>query len=250
MLRLFILSWIVFYSLTNIYAQKHDNNWYFGYVEIGDKIAQSTINFNNDSLFLNEQFGKIKPDNSNVTYSDSSGNLLLIANGCMIADANQDTIQNGAGLNPGYNASSFCPDGTYNIYQWGFFLPYPGDEKSKTVLIHVQSDIVRKALMYTVVDLEANNGNPAITAEKNVVFVNDTIGAGCTAAVKHANGRDWWIVAKKRNSNKYYIHLLDPTGMHFSHTQTIGVGPIGDFFMKWFLPPMVVNWVYLMPEKI
>jgi PKD domain len=36
---------------------------------------------------------------------------------------------------------------------------------------------------------------------------------GKLAAVKHANGRDWWFVAPPHFSNKYIIGLLDPTGI-------------------------------------
>ena len=37
-------------------------------------------------------------------------------------------------------------------------------------------------------------------------------------AVRHANGRDWWIVYFERLSSKYYCFLLTPDGVQHSHT--------------------------------
>jgi PKD domain len=218
---------LIFIGLTEIlFSQKHDYQWYFGYISYPQGIAQSNFDFNKDSLYSDYIYGKIKPDKSNVTYSDSSGNLLLIANGCIIVDKNQDTIQNGSGLNPGWQATNFCPDGEYNVVQWGFILPFPKNEHTQAVLIHFRNNDTNDALLYTVIDLTANAGKPAVTDQKNIIFTEDILGVGCLAAVKHANGRDWWIITKKKLANKYYISLLDPTGVHFNHVQEIGDGPV------------------------
>ncbi|MBK9336472.1 MAG: PKD domain-containing protein [Lewinellaceae bacterium] len=57
---------------------------------------------------------------------------------------------------------------------------------------------------------------------KNDVLVSDTMHHDGLHAVKHANGRDWWIVGAKQNSNKYYLLLLDPQGIHVQE-QYVGV---------------------------
>jgi PKD domain len=233
----YIYCFIFIASTSFLFSQKHDYQWYFGYVPYPQGIAQSNFNFNKDSLYSDYLYGKIQPDISNVTYSDSSGNLLLIANGCIIVDANQDTIQNGSGLNPGWQATNLCPYGDYNAPQWGFILPYPKSEKSKAALIHYRANQTADALMYTVIDLTINNGKPAVTNPKNMIFVEDILGIGCLAAVKHANGCDWWIVTKKKLANKYYISLLDPTGVHLSHVQEIGNGPVGAYFYEMVFTP-------------
>lgn len=41
-------------------------------------------------------------------------------------------------------------------------------------------------------------------------------------AVRHGNGRDWWVVLSEKNSNKFSFLLFDPTGVQFSHHQNIG----------------------------
>jgi hypothetical protein len=232
-----ILLIILIWGTTSSYAQESDYNWNFGYVKLPEGIAMSNLDFNNDSLHIINSYGKIKLLKSTTTYSDSLGNLLLIANGCIIVDKNQDTIQNGSGLNPGWQATNFCPDGEYNVNSWGFILPFPKQEKNKAVLIHFRNNDTNDALLYTVIDLTGNAGKPTVTGQKNIIFTEDILGVGCLAAVKHANGRDWWIVTKKKLANKYYISLLDPTGVHFSHIQEIGNGPVGAYFYEMLFTP-------------
>jgi hypothetical protein len=238
-MRTQVLFITLIWGITSMYAQRHDYNWYFGYdFNTGIPGTElSLFDFNQDSFYRIDIIGKIQPDVSNVSYSDSTGNLLLLANGCIITDASQDTIQNGSGLNPGWQATNFCPEGVLNVPQWGFILPYPKSEKNKAVLIHFRNNDTNDALLYTVIDLTANAGKPAVTDQKNIIFTEDILGVGCLAAVKHANGRDWWIVTKKKLANKYYISLLDPTGVHFSHIQEIGNGPIGAYFYEMVFTP-------------
>ena len=41
-------------------------------------------------------------------------------------------------------------------------------------------------------------------------------------AVKHANGKDWWIIYPRRNSNQFYVFLFTKDGIVDTLTQTIG----------------------------
>src|SRR5690606_34486418 len=36
-------------------------------------------------------------------------------------------------------------------------------------------------------------------------------------AVRHANGRDWWVVSFEKDSARYYAYLLDPSGLTLHH---------------------------------
>ena len=40
---------------------------------------------------------------------------------------------------------------------------------------------------------------------------------GTISAIRHANGRDWWIVSFEEDSPNYFSHLLDPSGIHLHH---------------------------------
>jgi hypothetical protein len=204
-------------------AQHHDAIWWFGYnyQSSTPQIEGSILLF--DSLYMADRIGKrIELWKSGALYSDSTGYLQLVTNGCAIYDQNEDTITNGGGLNPGIIANGFCPSGDgLGINQWGLFLPYPGLEGKKVALIHTRPDLIITDLMYSIIDLKGQGGKPEVI-EKNVSFIHDTIAIGGHNAVKHANGRDWWIVATPDLSNKFYIYLFDPTGIHFVRTQEIG----------------------------
>lgn len=41
-------------------------------------------------------------------------------------------------------------------------------------------------------------------------------------AVRHANGKDWWIITSKFDSNKYYRFLIDSSGIQLAGFQHVG----------------------------
>ncbi len=57
---------------------------------------------------------------------------------------------------------------------------------------------------------------------KNQVLINDTLNGGKITACKHANGRDWWIMVHRANTNKYYKLLVTPFFIFGPYTQNIG----------------------------
>lgn len=87
----------------------------------------------------------------------------------------------------------------------------------------------------TIIDTKANNGYGKIISKKKPLLV-DTIQLGKLTAVKHANGRDWWIPINKSHSNLYYIFLYDPSGFQLYQKQNIGLEPPEDLGQAVFSP--------------
>ena len=212
---------------TILLAQKNDNIWVFGYAytqENPDTTLRLILDFK-DSLKVIYDAGSMRVDKTSAMICDSSGKLLLFSNGCYIVNASDNEVQGSQGLNPGIVSNIFCSDGGgYNFWQNMILLP---DPSIQTIFHFFQLPAVLlgqfpfvKNILHTVVDISANNGQ-GTTLFKNQVVVNDTMHYDGMHAVKHANGRDWWIIGAKWNSNKYHIMLLDPNGIS-AKAQSIG----------------------------
>ncbi|MBK9637998.1 MAG: hypothetical protein IPO63_09320 [Bacteroidetes bacterium] len=77
-----------------------------------------------------------------------------------------------------------------------------------------------------IVDLKLNNGLGAVT-QKNVML--DPVSTkDALMAVKHGNGKDWWLVTRKWDypnlafDNAFYVYLIDSTGIYPQTVQTEG----------------------------
>ncbi len=57
---------------------------------------------------------------------------------------------------------------------------------------------------------------------KDQPVIEDTLSGGQLKPIRHANGRDWWLIVPRYKVNQYYIYLLDPTGIHLVNIQAIG----------------------------
>ncbi len=78
-------------------------------------------------------------------------------------------------------------------------------------------------LYYSIIDLSFNGGLGKVV-QKNVQLRNDTICDGITA-VRHGNGRDWWVIARSWKTvptNDITAYLISPQGVVANTTQYIG----------------------------
>ena len=92
-------------------------------------------------------------------------------------------------------------------------LTYPG-RVNHYILLHLHRPGEEKRieeLLYTVVDMKQDSGLGTVTA-KNQLAYQDTM-VDMLTAVRHGNGRDWWIVLPKFNAPTYYVFLLSPQGI-------------------------------------
>ncbi|MCW5921334.1 MAG: T9SS type A sorting domain-containing protein [Saprospiraceae bacterium] len=72
--------------------------------------------------------------------------------------------------------------------------------------------------------MNQNLGKGKVVA-KNVEMMSDTLARGEIAAVKHANGKDWWLVTPRRNSNQFYVFKFTSQGIVDTFQQTLGILP-------------------------
>ncbi len=160
-----------------------------------------------------------------TSISDSSGNLLFYTNGIWINNAQHQVMQNGDSLNPGQIANDFRIGG-YPSSSSMIILPNPVQTNLYYLFHHsitYASDIAGfgEHLYYTLIDMNANNGLGSVI-QKNQILLSDSLCKGQVHAVKHANGRDWWLIYSKAQSNGYYT-LLVSDSITLAHEQYIGI---------------------------
>jgi len=92
-------------------------------------------------------------------------------------------------------------------------LPMPGNS-DKYYIFHTSiTQII--GIYYTIIDMALDNGNGDLEVlNQNLTIESVTDGV---AAVKHANGRDWWLIyAMNHNgipTNEFYLYLISPEGI-------------------------------------
>lgn len=155
---------------------------------------------------------------------DSLGNILFYTNGCYIANSIGDTMANGASLNPGEMADWTCPTTGYVAPLGAMALKIP-DNLGRYILFHMGVRYDPKGrldygpLYYSEIDMSLDDGMGAVIG-KNIPLVGGALEP--FTAVRHANGRDWWLVVPEYGSNKYHKFYLSAKGVQFFETQMIG----------------------------
>ncbi len=207
-------------------GQKEDYVWMIGSNAPPDSAyATSVIDFNSIPPKIALKYKFIGFDRTNANISDANGNLIAYTNGVHLFNSEDEIVQNG---------SNFYPSTTYAygyvVPQAALLLPFP-DKPNLLVFIlcgmvdYYYEQVLRPGcspLTYSIVDMNENNGNGKVI-EKKSVLSSDTLLNGQLTAVKHGNGRDWWIIGDPMHgSNTYHKFLLSPQGIALHDEQAIG----------------------------
>ncbi len=200
----------------------YNHQWLLGsYLFFQD--PKGRIVFDSSSYTHIPEFRKMVFNGTEATICDAQGDFLMSSNGIWIANTNNDTMMNGSGLNPGLYADSwsFGMPLTYN----NIFLPFPSDTNLYALFHHSfnfdGNSYVANEIFNSIIDISLDNGLGGVTIKNNLVF-SDTLNQGF-AACKHANGRDWWVVCQKHNTDIIYNILLTPWGIDTVFKQQLNV---------------------------
>ncbi|MBL7965322.1 MAG: T9SS type A sorting domain-containing protein [Flavobacteriales bacterium] len=90
-------------------------------------------------------------------------------------------------------------------------------------------------LYLTTIDMSLDGGLGAVVT-KNHVLIADTLNVGKITAVRHANGRDWWVFCHKQPTNVFYRLLVTPFGISGPDQQATGVTRYADLGQVCFSP--------------
>ncbi|MBK7938396.1 MAG: PKD domain-containing protein [Lewinellaceae bacterium] len=227
-MRIFSIILLLLPQFLRVAAQKEDNIWVFGY-KYSNQVLANGIYFDfGDSLSINYSPKKMALHETCSSICDPSGALLFLSNGCYVEAGTGEYIENSSELDFGYGIDSYCINDSsgYRSVQNMLLLPHP-ENQNKYYLIYLSLKIEFQPLngyfdkiLFSQIDRSFNNGTGKIVL-KNQIILSDTLHSDGIHAVRHANGRDWWIVAAKDVSNQYFVMLLTPEGISLSE-QSIG----------------------------
>jgi hypothetical protein len=217
LLYIYFLS--AFFSVS-VFAQYKNNKWLLGRDNNfpapgnGTKIEfnnnQRTITYDPRSIWFSGCFSGI---------SDKDDNWFVYTNGSAVGNKNHDTLVNGFGLSPGGD----------QFWQTGSAVPsqaitFPFDTINNKIILFHQNVLLNAPnfpspnqprslqLYYSVVD--PNLGAKGTVIEKNKLILNDTLENANILSIRHANGRDWWIVAKRFINDIFYSILVTPDSVY------------------------------------
>ena len=227
-MRLLILLLLV--TPFTLGAQKEDFQWIIGEDYNFNILGTNNmlLDFNNNKMQFEYVDKNIIMTGTNASICDSTGRLLLYSNGCVIKGASGDTLPNGDSLNVDYAFVEFCVNqGGYRGHDKALLLKSPG-KPEEYYLFYMGNKYQYQpvyfayvpAFSYSVVNTIDHDN--MFVEQKNEVVLNDSLSGGQLEAVRHANGRDWWIIVPRRNTPEYFIFLFDKDGLHLVRRQMIG----------------------------
>lgn len=188
----------------NCFAQKRNAVWCFG--------DSALIDFNDTSNIVTG-ISNVKSRGSCVSICDTSGNLLFYAytrpgvagNSTLAFNSTNQLIQ---------FSDSIVGEAWYHEL---IAIPFP-DSTSFYYLFSIGvTGSSQKGLYYSTIDMNANNGQGQVL-QKNVQLQSFKP-VDCLTAVKHGNGRDWWIIFRKiitvplTPNNEFHSYLITPNGV-------------------------------------
>jgi hypothetical protein len=188
--RTAIILFLLFSSL-NLQSQKEGYNWCFGAAGLCFSTTPPTS-------FV----AALGSYEISASISDSQGNLLFYTDGKSVATRMHAYMENGTGLQGGYNS--------YPV----MILPRPGSANLYYILgvtANSSGSTSKFAFTYTEVDMSLAAGMGSVTAKEIKIY--DQPIAKKLAAVKHANGIDYWVVIHELNSNNFRSYLVDASGI-------------------------------------
>ncbi|MBK7808866.1 MAG: T9SS type A sorting domain-containing protein [Saprospiraceae bacterium] len=242
-------SLILFCNISK--AQVNDFHWLMGYSEIipmpdtlKEKYGTTRFDFNHDpvSIYRDDNI-LFSFSETNTSYADETGKLIAYSNGMNMYNRNNDIMEGGDSLVYGdywelWNFKKYMPDGSdwqagLNIPQGNLILDYPGQNKKLAIIQDKTYPPPQfngaSSLHLGLIDTEANDGLGKMTL-KDSIFEYRKLNLGYIHAVKHANGRDWWVTSIDYNHRYIYVYLLSPKGIRFHHRHETGYSSMRDAY--------------------
>ena len=240
-MRLIIFLLLLIKINNIILSQDQGSNWVLGYHNgindtskiCGKMVVKFQHNMNPD-VTCSQNDNQLFMNGNQASISDKFGQLLFYFDGYRIANNNHEIIENGDGINSG-KVQELFPD-SYPIDKGCLIIPDPEDE-NKWYILHQYLEYFKNRpnpdeiyctnIYYTVVVRNPLNNTLRVTIKNVPLLLNLSIKLvkGHFNSVKHANGRDWWIITQELESSRYLCFLLTSVGIYSPKSVVSGLTP-------------------------
>ena len=171
-------------------AQQLRKYWYFG--------EKAGLRFDPDGpkVLLD---GALRTQEGTAVASTYDGRLLFSTTGVTVFNREHNPMPNGLSLN-----------GNYSTTQSAIIVPHPGDDSVYYIFTAAATENPSPGIQYSVVDMRADGGMGDVTI-KNIPLHTPALEK--LAAVRHANGRDYWIISHGYGNNHFLAWQLTEMGI-------------------------------------
>ena len=228
-IKFFLLAIFILFLSLSLFSQKEDFVWYTGKSELGYCCAHF-FTFN-DTAYVKELVTidyphKIRASSGKSVIADKDGNLLFFTDGFDVFNRNFQLMINGDSvfsLEGELFENTYNLSGGLNVPDWSIILPKP-DNSNEYFLFYLgmksdeefRTQVRGTGLNYARIDIGSVNGFGAVI-EKNIKILEEDTSPKGLKGIRHANGRDWWILVREMKSPRWHVFLLDDKGLAFSH---------------------------------
>ncbi|MBK9423810.1 MAG: T9SS type A sorting domain-containing protein [Bacteroidetes bacterium] len=181
-----------------------------------------------DSAALDFNGGAPNPGSSSVvsrgscvSIADTNGDLLFYGNTRSQASGPKTGLIWNRNHNLLLNGDSVAGGGWYQE-----MVIIPNSANDSTYYLFSVGVTYQFGLMYSIIDMRGDGGMGAVT-QKNVQLLNFLM-VDCILAIKHGNGRDWWIIVRpstfhlQTSNNSWYVFEVSPAGITSLPVQNVG----------------------------
>jgi hypothetical protein len=197
------ILYLFFFVPLFCHAQDQNSIWIFG--------DSAGIDFRNIANPVPVSSG-IDSRGSCVSIADTNGNLVLYAAtmpyfgptsvwATKVFNSQHQLIQ---------GTDSITGDSWYNEL---VLFPKPGRIREYELFSAGLQPNINNGLYYTLIDMKLNGGAGAVVMGNKQI--SSEVHADCLSAVKHGNGRDWWVIGKLKTPppilsqfNRFFVYLV------------------------------------------
>lgn len=212
-------------------CQVTDSKWLLGSRGSFDPngFYQATImTFGDTAMVVSLGDRLISVDCANISMCDSSGSLVFYSNGLYIMNSKNDLIPNGDDVNF-FKSKNFPSQSPWGLLNYQGLIGLNFTESLYYMfhnLWHYGWDAAGKSYIYSNETYRTNivnkNGEQSVENTNELITPN-TLSPGGFNAVKHANGRNWWVVLRKIEGDDVKTLLVTPDTIIQGPWQNLGM---------------------------